>query len=235
MRKILIVLMIIPLLSKSQNNLDSLNIVSDNLNFLMPIRDGNNVTYEFISTLDSNYTENIIYENTKAALSILSKNSGVGVNTYQIFKVYGSEPLLFEDKASNRMIFQLNFRTLRKEGEPEDIVNDLLYFLKADIRIKGNRIKFTFKDIDLYFQSKGAAFLVGAQNSLFKINFNGFLGSMVGVTTDGNGDNPKIIDGILERSKYDAKRIYTVDYKLRNVIVPYLISEINKNIRDSKF
>lgn len=221
-----------PIFGFSQTNSDSLNIVSDDFNFLLPIRDGNNVTYEFIMNLDSTLTESVIYENIKATLSIISKNSGVGVNTFPIFKVYGSEPLLFEDKNSNRMIFQLSFRTIRKDGEPDAIINDLFYFIKADIRIKGNRIKFTFKDINLYFQSKGVAFLVGAQNSLFKLSFNGFKADMVGNV---EGSDAMISNGTYNTKNYMAKRIFTIDYKLRNVILSYLISEMNKSIRDSNF
>ena len=52
------------------------------------------------------------------------------------------------------------------------------------------------------------ALLVGNSMSLFKVNFNGFLGSMVGVTNDGSGEVPKIENGLLKRPNYDDKRIY---------------------------
>lgn len=232
MKNLILLFLMIPILGISQNNSDSLNVVSDDYNFFLPIRDGNNVTYEFVISLDSTLNENTIYENLKASLTVISKNSGIGVNSFPIFRIYGSEPLLFEDRNTNRMIFQLNFRTLKKEGEPDGIVNDLIYFLKADIRIKGNRIKFTFKDIDMYFQSKGVAFLVGPQNSLFKLSFNGFKADMVGNV---EGSDAIITDGIYNTKNYMAKRIFTIDYKIRNVILSFLISEMNKNIRDSKF
>jgi hypothetical protein len=91
------------------------------------------------------------------------------------------------------------------------------------------------KDIDLYYQSKGMALLIGNSMSLFKVNFNGFLGSLVGVTNDGSGEVPKIENGLLKRPNYDAKRIYTIDYKIRNYFINNLINQLQKNIRDSKF
>ena len=33
----------------------------------------------------------------------------------------------------------------------------------------------------------------------------------------------------------DAKRIYTIDYKIRNYFINNLINQLQKNIRDSKF
>lgn len=218
--------------SYSQISKDTLIVNSNDFNFGLPIRDGNNVVYEFILNLDTNYKESEIYENMKATLSLISKNSGISVNTFPIFKVYSNDPLLFEDKNSNRFIYQLNFRTIKKNGEPDGIVNDLIYFLKADVRVKGNRIKITFKDIDLYFQSMGVAFLVGTQNSLFKVSFNGFNADMVGNV---EGADAIIENGVYKTKNYMAKRIFTVDYKIRNVIIDYLIAEMEKNIRDSKF
>ena len=32
-----------------------------------------------------------------------------------------------------------------------------------------------------------------------------------------------------------AKRIYTVDYKIKNVIIPYIVSEMYKTVKDSNF
>jgi hypothetical protein len=170
----------------------------------------------------------------KLSLSLMTKGSSVSANN-SLFSVYSSDPLLYEDKNNKRIIFQINYKTIKKEGEPDFIIEDLLYFLKTDIRVKGSRVKFIIKDIDLYYQSKGMALLIGNSMSLFKVNFNGFLGSLVGVTNDGSGEVPKIENGLLKRPNYDAKRIYTIDYKIRNVIIPFLISEINKNIKDSKF
>lgn len=234
MKKMILFLLVIPFFGLSQRNLDSLNIISNDFSFLLPIRDGNNVVYEFIEELDSNYTEDEIYNNLKVSLSLMTKSSSVSANN-SLFSVYSSDPLLYEDKNNKRVIFQCNFRTIKKEGEPDFIIEDLLYFLKTDIRVKGNKLKIIIKDIDLYYQSKGMAMLVGNSMSLFKVNFNGFLGSLVGVTNDGSGEVPKIENGLLKRPNYDAKRIYTIDYKIKYAIIPFLISEIYKNIRDSKF
>lgn len=232
MKNFLLAILFFPLIANSQITKDTLIVNSNDFNFGLPIRDGNNVVYEFILSLDSNYTESDIYENMKATLSLISKNSGISVNTFPIFKIYSNDPLIFEDKSSNRFIYQLNFRTIKKNGEPDGIVNDLIYFLKADVRVKGNRIKITLKDIDLYFQSMGVAFLVGTQNSLFKVSFNGFNADMVGNV---EGADAVIENGVYKTKNYMAKRIFTVDYKIRNVIIDYLIGEMEKNIRDSKF
>ena len=226
--------MISPILGLSQNNLDSLNIISNDYSFLLPIRDGNNVVYEFITELDSNNTEDEIYNNLKVSLSLMTKGSSVSANN-SLFSVYSSDPLLYEDKNSKRIIFQINYRTIKKVGEPDFIIEDLLYFFKTDIRVKGNKIKFIIKDIDLYYQSKGMALLIGNSMSLLKVNFNGFLGSIVGFTNDGSGEVPKIENGILERPNYDAKRIYTIDYKIRTYVISNIINQLQKNIRDSKF
>jgi hypothetical protein len=234
MKKSILFLLLCPIFGLTQNSYDSLKIVSNDYSFLLPIRDGNNVVYEFIEELDSNYTEDEIYNNLKLSLSLMTKGSSVSANN-SLFSVYSSDPLLYEDKNNKRIIFQINYKTIKKEGEPDFIIEDLLYFLKTDIRVKGSRVKFIIKDIDLYYQSKGMALLIGNSMSLFKVNFNGFLGSLVGVTNDGSGEVPKIENGLLKRPNYDAKRIYTIDYKIRNVIIPFLISEINKNIKDSKF
>jgi len=232
MKNFLLVILLFPLTVNAQFTKDTLVVNSNDFNFRLPIRDGNNVVYEFILNLDTNYIESEIYENMKATLSLISKNSGISVNSFPIFKVYANDPLIFEDKNSNRFIYQLSFRTIKKNNEPDGIVNDLIYFLKVDVRVKGNLLKIILKDIDLYFQSMGVAFLFGSQNSLFKVSFNGFNADMVGNV---EGADAVIENGIYKTKNYMAKRIFTVDYKIRNVIIDYLIGEMEKNIRDSKF
>ena len=128
MKKLILFLLLFPNFGLTQNSYDSLKIVSNDYSFLLPIRDGNNVVYEFITELDSNNTEDEIYDNLKVSLSLMTKGSSVSANN-SLFSVYSSDPLLYEDKNNKRIIFQINDRTIKKEGEPDFIIEDLLYFL----------------------------------------------------------------------------------------------------------
>ena len=66
MKKLILFLLLFPIFGLTQNSYDSLKIVSNDYSFLLPIRDGNNVVYEFITELDSNNTEDEIYDNYKS-------------------------------------------------------------------------------------------------------------------------------------------------------------------------
>lgn len=225
MKNLLIAFLIVPILGLSQS--DTLLMKSDDIIVKLPIKENNFVVYEFINNLDTSLSDEIIYQNLKSTLSVITKQTSIGL-TNPLFKVYQGDPLLFEDKESKHLIFQLSFRTLKKEEDPEYIIPDMVYFTKIDIRIKNHRVKFVFKDIDCYFQSKGAAFLAGPSNSLFNYDFNGF-------PSKENDGGSKIVDNVYEANNYMAKRVFTVDYKLKSAIVPFILNELNKTIKDSNF
>ena len=225
MKKFLVLTILLPIFAIAQS--DTLFMKSDDILIKLPIKENNFVVYEFIHYTDTTLSDEVIYQNLKSTLSVITKQSSIGLNN-PLFKVYGGEPLLFDDKDSKHFIFQLSFGTIKKEDEPEYIIPDLVYFAKADIRIKNHRIKFVLKDISCYFQSKGAIFLVGAANSVFVYDFNGF-------PSKDNQGKSKINGNVYETNNYMAKRIFTVDYKIKNVIIPLLISEMYKTIKDSNF
>jgi hypothetical protein len=225
MKKILVLMYLLPIFGIAQS--DTLFMKSDDILIKLPIKENNYVVYEFIENIDTTLSDETIYQNLKSTLSVITKQTSIGLNN-PIFKVYGGDPLLFDDKDSKHFIFQLSFRTVKKEDESDNIIPNLVYFTKADIRIKNHRIKFVLKDIDCYFQSKGAVFLVGAANSVFKYDFNGF-------PTNENGENSKIVNNVYETNNYMAKRIYTVDYKIKNMLIPFIVSEMYKTIKDSNF
>jgi len=225
MKKFFIFIFLFPTFAIAQS--DTLFMKSDDILIKLPIKENNFVVYEFIQNIDSTLSDEEIYQNLKSTLSVITKQTSIGLNN-PLFKVYGGEPLLFDDKDSKHFIFQLSFRTIKKDDESDLIIPNLVYFTKADIRIKNHRVKFVLKDIDCYFQSKGAVFLVGAANSVFKYDFNGF-------PNNENGENSKIVNNVYETNNYMAKRIYTVDYKIKNMIIPYIVSEMYKTIKDSNF
>jgi hypothetical protein len=225
MKKFLVLIFILPIFAIAQS--DTLFMKSDDILIKLPIKENNFVIYEFIQNIDTTLSDETIYQNLKSTLSVITKQSSIGLNN-PLFKVYGGDPLLFDDKDSKHLIFQLSFSTIRKDGEPDFIIPNLVYFAKADIRIKNHRIKFVIKDINCYFQSKGAVFLVGAANSVFVYDFNGF-------PSKDNEGNLKINGNVYETNNYMAKRIFTVDYKIKNVIIPFIISEMYKTVKDSNF
>ena len=225
MKKFLVFIFLLPIFAIAQS--DTLFMKSDDILIKLPIKENNFVVYEFIQNIDTTLSDETIYQNLKSTLSVITKQSSIGLNN-PLFKVYGGDPLLFDDKDSKHLIFQLSFSTIKKDDEPDFIIPNLVYFAKADIRIKNHRIKFIIKDINCYFQSKGAVFLVGAANSVFRYDFNGF-------PIDENGGNSKIENNVYETNNYMAKRIYTVDYKIKNVIIPYIVSEMYKTVKDSNF
>ena len=53
---------------------------------------------------------------------------------------------------------------------------------------------------------------------------------------DPYGENQlKIKDGVYQLNNYMAKRLFTIDYKLKYKIYPFLINEVKKNIKANDF
>ncbi len=222
MKYFILLFIALPIIGFSQK--DTLVLKSNDIIVNLPVKENNYVTYEFIQNLDTTLSDEVIYQNLKSTLAVITKQSSVGLNN-PLFKIYTTtDPLIFEDKDSKHFIFQLILRTIKKEDDPDDVVANLIYFSKIDVRIKNHRAKVVIKDIDCYFQSVGAALLVGNANSVFKYSFNGFPDS-----------NNKIIDGVLETNNYMAKRIFTVDFKIKSAVLPYIFSEMYKNIKENDF
>jgi hypothetical protein len=224
MKSLLLILLILPIISFSQK--DTLAFESNQIQFILPANDNYQVIYEFIEMFDSTLSDEAIYQNFKYSLSVITKQASIGL-TNPLFKAYTSnDPMLFEDKESKHVIFQFMSRTLKNNDDPDEIVPDMVVLSKIDIRVKNHKARMIVKDIDCYFSSAGLAFIGGAENSLVNYDFNKL--------ADPNGQYKlKITDGVYQLNNYMAKRLFTIDYKMRNKIVPFIISEVRKNIRSN--
>jgi len=219
-------LILLPLKSFTQK--DSVTIKSNKLEFRMPVNESKQVVYDFIEKFDSTISDETIYQNFKYTLSVLTKQSSIGVSN-PLFKVNTSnDPLLFENKESRHLIFQFMFRSVKTNDDPDEIVPDMVIFTKIDVRIKNHRVKVTFKDVDLYFTSTGLAIVGGAENSMVNIDFNQLLNQ----TNNADNNNE---DGIFQYNNYSTKRIFTTDYKLKNKISQYIFNAVRKNMKESDF
>jgi hypothetical protein len=226
MKSLFLILISIPIITFSQK--DTLVLESNQIRFALPANDSYQVIYEFIEKFDSTLSDEVIYQNFKYSLSVITKQASIGL-TNPLFKAYtSSDPMLFEDKESRHVIFQFMSRTLKNSDDPEEIVPDMVVLSKIDIRVKNHKARIIFKDIDCYFSSAGLAFVGGAENSLVNYNFNKF--------ADPYGENQlKIKDGVYQLNNYMAKRLFTIDYKLKYKIYPFLINEVKKNIKENDF
>jgi hypothetical protein len=226
MKSLFLILISIPIIAFSQK--DSLKLQSSQILFILPANDNYQVIYEFIEKFDSTLSDEVIYQNFKYSLSVITKQASIGLSN-PLFKAYtSSDPMLFEDKESKHVIFQFMSRTLKNSDDPEEIVPDMVVLSKIDIRVKNHKARIIFKDIDCYFSSAGAAFLVGAENSLVNYDFNKF--------ADPYGQYQlKITDGVYQLKDNMARRIFTIDYKLKYKIFPFIINEVKKNIKANDF
>lgn len=226
MRIITLLLIAFPCFTSAQ--LDSLTIRSNRIDVKLPMNENYQIVYEFIEKFDTAISDENLYQNFKYTLSVLTKQSSIGL-TNSLFKINTSnDPLLFENKDSRHMIFQFMSRTLKNNDDPDDVVPDMVVLTKVDVRVKNHRVKITFKDIDCYFTSTGLAIVGGAENSMVNYDFN----KLTAPTDDGS---LKVIDGVYKVNNYVSKRIFTVDYKLKNKIVPYIVSEVKKNMKENDF
>lgn len=227
MKSLFLSLIIIPIITYSQK--DTLIVQSKQTKVALPVNENYQVIYEFIEKFDSTLSDEVIYQNFKYSLSVITKQASIGLSN-PLFKIYTSnDPLLFEDKDSKHLIFQFMSRTLKNNDDPEDIVPDMIIFSKIDIRVKNHRVRIIFKDIDSYFTSAGLAFVGGTENSLVNIDLN-----KLAVPSKGR-DELTIIDGVYQTNNYSAKRIFTTDFKLKYRILPFLINEAKNNIKANDF
>lgn len=213
---------IIPIAAWSQT--DSLTIASGSFTFKLPIKQDKSIEYEKVYEFNSKYSAKEIFASIKPSLTNFYSNSAIGLNeNHSLFKVYGGDPILSEDKDLNRISIQMKFYSLKNVGEPEDIVPNIIVFMKADFIVKENRMKVIIKDINAYYQSNGLAIVAGPAMSLLHLPFDNMKNHMNQETTT------------YETKNYEAKRIFTVDYKLKRLINNAIYPLIQKHLEASNF
>lgn len=192
---------------------DSIFIKGQDYLLYLPSKDGYNVKYEFIKIYDSTYNELDIYKNIKIELKKFHLSSNELSDRSQLF---------FNDKL---------YYTFIKPKESSRKLNEFLSFsCKVEVRIKGNKVKFSFTDITIFDR------IIGNSNtyelgSNFTINLNGFVTN----TMLQYGINEKYIkNGVYDTNNFTSSRLFTMDYVIRG-LNEIIFQNINKNIRDSSF
>jgi hypothetical protein len=223
--KYLLLFLLLPLHSLSQAKKDSILVKGEDYKFYLHSTDGLNINYEFIHTYDTAYSEKTIFESIRSVFKQETSQMSTNVNVYQ--------PVILDDKDNRHLILKLLYSTVKKEGEPKNIIAGITYSTIVEIRVKGNRAKFIYKDLELYDRD----FFAGANSysnnvgTDFSISLNGFItGSMVKY-----GINDKtVINNVYETKNFIASRINTVDYKIKKVNDLFYTLSV-KNLSESNF
>ena len=213
---------LIPITAWSQ--IDSITVTSGNFSIRLPIKTDRSIEYEKIYEFNPKYSTKEIFASIKPSLTNFYSNAAIGLNeNHSLFKVYGGDPILSEDKDLNRISIQMKFYSLKNVGEPDDIIPNIIVFMKADFIVKEHRMKVIIKDINAYYQSNGLAIVAGAAMSLLQLPFNNIKNYINAETNT------------YETKNYEAKRIYTVDYKLRKLINNAIYPLLEKHLEASNF
>jgi hypothetical protein len=225
MKSILLLVVLFPVLVFSQAKKDSIFVKGEDYKFYLHSSDGLNVSYEFIKVFDSTYSENSIFESIRSVLKQEVSQMATNAIVYQ--------PTILDDKENKHLIIKLIYTTVKKDGDPKNIISGLTFTTAADIRVKGNKAKFIFKDLDLFDRDFYAGTGAYSNNvgTDFRISLNGFItGSMIlyGIK------DKTVVNNVYESKNYIASRIYSVDYKMKNII-NYLFALANKNLSESNF
>jgi len=223
--KYLLLFLLLPLHSLSQVKKDSILVKGEDYKFYLHSSDGLNVNYEHIQVFDSTFSENSIFESIRSVLKQETSQMATNAIVYQ--------PIILEDKDNRHLIIKLLYSTVKKDGDPKNIISGLTFATTADIRVKGNKVKFIFKDLDLYDRDffTSASSYSNNVGTDFRISLNGFItGSMIqyGIT------DKTVINNVYESKNFIASRIFTVDYKMKKIITT-LNSLIVKNLSESSF
>ena len=223
--KYLLLFLLIPLHGFNQVKKDSILVKGEDYKFYLHSTDGLNVNYEFIQTYDSTYSEKSIFESIRAVIKQETSQMSTNLITYQ--------PFILDDRDNKHLMIKLLYSTVKKDDEPKNIISGITYSTIAEIRVKENRAKFIFKDLELYDRDFFAGRNTYSNNvgSDFSISLNGFItGSMIRY-----GINDKtVINNVYDTKNFIASRIFTVDYKMKKMN-NYFYSLTIKNLTESNF
>jgi hypothetical protein len=223
--KYLIFFILLPLQAFTQLKKDSIQVRAEDYKFYLHSQDALNVNYEYLQVFDSVYSDNTIFEAIRSVMKQETSQMATNAIVYQ--------PIILDDKDNKHLIIKLLYNTVKKDGEPKNIISGLTFSTIADIRVRGNKVKFILKDLELYDRD----FFSGSSNysnnigTDFRISLNGFItGSMLqyGIT------DKTIINNVYETKNFIASRIYTVDYKVKKIF-SYINTLILKNLSESNF